>query len=107
MPIICRSVFDRKIMQDLQQEEMFVDQIFDDRTNFSYLVNTENRKFLINAVLVGAFPKQKTANDTITITDTEIIMTTEWLNQDHCQAWVDMRNQSAFPGLISCQLIVS
>lgn len=107
MPITCRSVFDRKIMQDLQQEEIFTDQIFDDRTNFAHIPNPSQREFLINAVSAGAFPAQKTANDQLTISDTEIILVTEWLDQEQCQAWVDLRNQAEFAALINCEMIVS
>jgi hypothetical protein len=107
MPIICRSVYDRKIMQDLQQEEIFSDQIFDDRTNFAHIPNSLDRIFLINAVAVGALPPQKTAHDQLTFTATEIILATEWLDQEQCQAWVDLRNQAEFAALISCEMIVS
>ena len=106
MPIFSKTVYDRKILRDMGLEETAL-QGGVDRTSFATLPNPTDRNFLLHAVEIGALPAEKTANDQVIVTDNEITVQTEWLSQEHCQAWVDMRSQARIPSLISCDMIIT
>lgn len=104
MTIISRSVYDRKVVKDLNMEDAFSDNLFSDRTNFNQFPNALDRNFMLNAVAAGVIPAQRTENDRIIFTDTQITVEIEWLDETYCQAWVDMRRQ-ALPIIISCDMV--
>lgn len=107
MTIISRATYDRQVVKDLNMEDVFGDNVFSDRANFSGFPNSPDKDFLLNAVSIGALPAQKTSNDRVIFTDTDIIVEVEWLDQEQCQAWVNMRNRAPLPMLRGYEMVIS
>lgn len=106
MPIFSRTVYNRQILRDVGLEEITLQGGLD-RTFFATFPNPADRNFLLHAVEIGALPAEKTANDQVIVTDTEITVQIEWLSQEHCQAWADMRKNVIHPFVISSEMVVS
>jgi|688.fasta_scaffold347826_2 hypothetical protein len=102
MPILCRAVFDRQIMSDLGQLDVFQNEIFNNKTTFDHLSNPEDREFLIDSVSSGYLSSQPSVHDQIIFEDNQITLVTEWLDQSRAQAWCTLRLNRGFPGLTSC-----
>jgi hypothetical protein len=104
MTILYRVEYDRSIMESIGFE--FKDEWLDNRTTFSQFPNVVDRQFLIEAVASGAFPAQRTPNDSMTITADKIICQVEWLDLDKAQQWSARKQHSPVPGVIYSEVVV-
>lgn len=105
MTILCCSTYDREILRELELEDfMLDDSMFDIRKDFFHMPNLSAREFLTNAIAAGHLPSQRSPHDKLTVTDTEIHLQQEWLDEQSCREWIHMRQVAALPYMISIEM---